>query len=305
MTVATVARLLGIAPATLRTWDRRYGLGPSVHVPGAHRRYEPADLDRLRAMRRLMLAGVSPGEAAQHVRDHGTGAGPPQDGAPPTTPGGCTSARADGPATGCQQEAVRGLTRAAIALDAHAVVQTLRASLATEGVVPTWEHVLRPVLVALGERWAQTGLGVDAEHLISDGASLALREWGMRHVPPLDGAPALLACTPDDRHSLPLFALAAALSERQVGARVLGATVPATALSDAVRRLGPGVVFVWSQLTATADVSAVGQLPRLRPAPVVLLGGAGWAGEVPPTGVSITDSLEDAVARIAGLLAPF
>ncbi|MEY3685921.1 MAG: hypothetical protein RJB00_871, partial [Actinomycetota bacterium] len=29
LTVASVARRLGIAPATLRTWDRRYGLGPS------------------------------------------------------------------------------------------------------------------------------------------------------------------------------------------------------------------------------------------------------------------------------------
>lgn len=32
LTVAAVARRLGIAPATLRTWDRRYGLGPSDHV---------------------------------------------------------------------------------------------------------------------------------------------------------------------------------------------------------------------------------------------------------------------------------
>ncbi|MEY3734595.1 MAG: hypothetical protein RL347_1954, partial [Actinomycetota bacterium] len=29
LTVAAVARRLGVAPATLRTWDRRYGLGPS------------------------------------------------------------------------------------------------------------------------------------------------------------------------------------------------------------------------------------------------------------------------------------
>ncbi len=34
LTVAAVARRLGVAPATLRTWDRRYGLGPSEHTPG-------------------------------------------------------------------------------------------------------------------------------------------------------------------------------------------------------------------------------------------------------------------------------
>ena len=39
LSVAAVARKLGIAPATLRTWDRRYGIGPANHVPGRHRRY--------------------------------------------------------------------------------------------------------------------------------------------------------------------------------------------------------------------------------------------------------------------------
>jgi MerR family transcriptional regulator, light-induced transcriptional regulator len=39
LTVAAVARQIGVAPATLRTWDRRYGLGPSQHNDGEHRRY--------------------------------------------------------------------------------------------------------------------------------------------------------------------------------------------------------------------------------------------------------------------------
>ena len=34
LTVAAVARRLGVAPATLRTWDRRYGLGPTEHSTG-------------------------------------------------------------------------------------------------------------------------------------------------------------------------------------------------------------------------------------------------------------------------------
>jgi transposase-like protein len=65
LTVAAVARRLGVAPATLRTWDRRYGLGPTAHSPGAHRRYGPHDLARLTTMRRLLLEGVSAGDAAR------------------------------------------------------------------------------------------------------------------------------------------------------------------------------------------------------------------------------------------------
>lgn len=65
LSVAAVARRLGVAPSTLRTWDRRYGLGPSSHRAGSHRRYGAADLERLVVMRRLTLDGVQPAEAAR------------------------------------------------------------------------------------------------------------------------------------------------------------------------------------------------------------------------------------------------
>ena len=68
LTVAAVARRIGVAPATLRTWDRRYGLGPSQHVEGEHRRYCPKDLAILTAMRKLITSGVSPAEAAQQAK---------------------------------------------------------------------------------------------------------------------------------------------------------------------------------------------------------------------------------------------
>ena len=65
LSVAAVARRIGVAPATLRTWDRRYGLGPSQHAAGSHRRYGPADVARLEVMRRLIHAGVNPADAAR------------------------------------------------------------------------------------------------------------------------------------------------------------------------------------------------------------------------------------------------
>ncbi|WP_344099001.1 MerR family transcriptional regulator [Myceligenerans crystallogenes] len=65
LAVAAVAKRLGVAPATLRTWDRRYGLGPSGRTAGSHRRYTPDDVARLLVMRRLTLEGHAPGEAAR------------------------------------------------------------------------------------------------------------------------------------------------------------------------------------------------------------------------------------------------
>ena len=64
LTVAALARRLGVAPATLRTWDRRYGIGPSEHCAGAHRKYSAGDVTRLTSMVRLIVAGVTPKDAA-------------------------------------------------------------------------------------------------------------------------------------------------------------------------------------------------------------------------------------------------
>src|SRR5699024_2844712 len=51
LTVAAVAARLGVAASTLRTWERRYGLGPSARTAGRHRRYDAVDVTRLETMR--------------------------------------------------------------------------------------------------------------------------------------------------------------------------------------------------------------------------------------------------------------
>ncbi|WP_235912485.1 MerR family transcriptional regulator [Ruania zhangjianzhongii] len=65
LTVAAVAGRLGVAASTLRTWERRYGLGPSARTAGKHRRYDADDVTRLETMRRLTGEGVAPADAAR------------------------------------------------------------------------------------------------------------------------------------------------------------------------------------------------------------------------------------------------
>lgn len=65
--VVAVARRLGVAPATLRTWDRRYGLGPRRHASGRHRRYDDRDIARLELMQRALLRGVAPAQSARYA----------------------------------------------------------------------------------------------------------------------------------------------------------------------------------------------------------------------------------------------
>lgn len=58
LTTGEVARRLGVAPTTVRSWDRRYGLGPEAHTGGRHRRWTPADVARLERMCSLTATGL-------------------------------------------------------------------------------------------------------------------------------------------------------------------------------------------------------------------------------------------------------
>src|SRR4051794_17841915 len=135
LAVAAVAKRLGVAPATLRTWDRRYGLGPTEHAAGSHRRYTPADVGRLEVMRRLILDGVAPADAAHAALTAPTDGDRPAR-APIAVPerteaeAELASGRGGGgqvlPVSG-GSSAARGLARAAMGLDAPAVTEIVTA----------------------------------------------------------------------------------------------------------------------------------------------------------------------------------
>ena len=94
----------------------------------------------------------------------------------------------------------------------------------------------------------------------------------------------LLAALEPEDHRLPLVALAAALTERRVAVRPLGARLPARALVDAVSRTGALAVFLWAQGAAgparLPDGDAAGRGPAAagRPARRARLGRPGGPG---------------------------
>ncbi len=292
LTVASVARRLGVAPATLRTWDRRYGLGPSRRTTGSHRRYGPEDMSRLGVMHRLIRDGVPAGEAARAALAAAAAA-------PEASAGGPTGRRGGGRVVALPHAsaAAKGLARAAMALDGPSVTRAVAEAVERHGVVATWDDLLVPVLAGIGSRWARTGEGVEVEHLVAESVSAVLGMRAARLVSPVNRRPVLLASAEGEMHALPLHAVAAGLAERGVGARVLGARVPLDALRAAVVRTGPAAVFVWSQVPATGSPGRLAALPDQRPSVEVVVGGPGWQ-EPLPAGVSRAHSLADAVDRL-------
>jgi MerR family transcriptional regulator, light-induced transcriptional regulator len=304
LTVAAAARRLGVAPGTLRTWDRRYGLGPSSHAPGRHRRYTPDDVARLELMQRALVRGVSAGDAARYALSVPLPDAARAGVAAPTAPEAEGRARVGGRVlrlSGAGHHA-RGLGRAALALDSTAVADLLTESVRDDGVETTWDEVVRPVLGAVGVRWSDTATGVEVEHLLT--ACVSAVFGAVLCGPGPAGAvryarPVLLAAMPGEQHALPILALAATLRGHGVAHRYLGPDVPADALAAAARRMAPVAVVLWSQRRETADAGLLYALPNTRPRYRAFAAGPGWAGAALPQRIERLTSLRAAVATIS------
>jgi DNA-binding transcriptional MerR regulator len=260
LTVAALARQIGVAPATLRTWDRRYGLGPSEHVQGSHRRYSRADVARLVTMRRLITSGVSPADAAARAR---------------LQTGEIEISEIVGEIE-VPEELVAAICRAADSLDRDFIIKTLRIELVKNGVVHCWQNILVPVLICVGKSWELTGEGIEIEHMLSETIKSFFRESVPAEFVAINNRPVLLACVGEELHSLALYALAAALAEREISSNFLGARTPLSAINGIVNRSAPPALFLWAQLPENGNPIFFQDLPAVRPTPKIILGGPGW-----------------------------
>ncbi|MGW0535365.1 MerR family transcriptional regulator [Streptomyces sp. NPDC003032] len=298
VTTGALARRLGVSPTTLRTWDRRYGLGPARREPGHHRRWSERDIAVVEEMGRLTSLGVPPADAARAALELAPGLHPE---VPP--PRQATRPRPELPETLVRQR--RGLSRAAVRLDAPAVQDLLSKAVERHGLIAAWQEVMVPTLHAVGRKWEEAGdRYVEVEHLLSWHVSRTLHRCATIPAPPSPTAPLVLACVPGEQHSLPLEALSAALGGLGVAQRMFGAAVPVEAVSAAVRRTGPAVVVLWSQARSTASVPLARHIADTRwgvrgarGRPVVMLGGPGWAGPA-VRGALRPATLREALTRI-------
>ncbi|MBW1596067.1 MerR family transcriptional regulator [Streptomyces sp. JJ38] len=306
LTTGEVARRLGVAPTTVRSWDRRYGLGPREHTGGRHRRWAAGDIARLERMCALTATGMAPAEAARLALS-GTDARPPREAvATPVRPAGPQRGRAgSGMRLGDVRHECKGVARAALRLDAPALDTLLSETIAAHGLVTAWTEVIMPTLQAVGRKWETSGERyVEVEHFLSWHVSGALR----RHAPPVaadrPGATTVLACVPAENHTLPLEVLAAALAERGLPVRMFGGALPVESLVAAVRRTGPAAVGLWAQSRTTASRPLAQHVSALewgvrgaRRRPVVLTLGPGWAGQT-TSGLPHPAGLAEAVRTV-------
>jgi DNA-binding transcriptional MerR regulator len=284
--VGTVAEQVGVSTSTLRSWERRYGLGPTRRTGGNHRRYGPGDVLRIRLMALLTAQGMPARDAADAIAamdDRAVAArlaAGPSAGRVPST----ATATAP-PSTDAADEwkgdapSVDEIVAAARDLDAISLVHLYRRALRRLELSRAWSQVLAPALRRIGGEWETGRLGVESEHLASELLASELRAVIRARRLGATGRPVLLVSADDEQHHLPLLAVEAELARIGVPSVYLGPRVPARSTARAVERAGARAVFVWASIARPRTEplwGLLGGIPQLR----VVIGGPGWPDEV-------------------------
>jgi hypothetical protein len=211
-------------------------------------------------MRRLIVAGVSPSDAAEQAKSFK----------------GELKVKKIVKEFEVREEVVDALYKALQGFDRAFVEETLAHEISEYGVEGAWADVIVPTLFLIGQDWENDQKGIEVEHLFSEILKRTMHNRVVELKKPLNSRPVLLAAVGEELHSLPVYALAAALCERNIQTYVLGARTPLEALSAMVTRCAPPAIFLWAQLPKNAEEKYWREIPSIRPAPRIVVGGPGW-----------------------------
>ncbi len=233
-TIGRVAELVGIRPATLRAWERRYGFPRPARSAARYRLFSDVDLAWVRWVRDRIREGVLPRQAvwlALRRREAGLAPLAPADPSP--------------------ESAKEELLAALMAFDGNRTAELLRHLSAHTSPERVVREVLLPAVAAVGAEWEAGRATVSQEHFASQ---IALRYLSSLLQGPLPAGPGVLcACAPGEQHQLGLLYVAAAARLRGGHVVYLGADTPAPSVLEAVERVRPRVVVVAAVVVDLAE----------------------------------------------------
>lgn len=236
--IRAVSTMTGVNAATLRAWERRYGLIEPSRTAKGHRLYSPSDVARIHRIVELLDSGL-----------------------PPSQIGAILNTERERPGTGSLpgwkplRHQLLGCVRQ---FDEPGLFQVYREALASQPLDDVTENLTVPVLEELGNRW-ETGKGrVAEEHFFQQfvrnalGSRLFHRSW---HPGPMT---LITACLPGELHDIGLLLFN--LSAESRGFRVvgLGADTPLADLPHVAGAAKAQAVVLSTTCTGITDSAALG-----------------------------------------------
>lgn len=218
MKIGEVASATGVNAATLRAWERRYGLLRPRRTQGGHRDYDALDVARVRAVVALVDAGSRVSEAVRRVSTE------PTD-------------------TSMVAERTRNaLWNAVDSFDEQSASAVLAVAGAELPVADLLDNVLVPTLCRIGAEWRASPRNVAREHF----ASTIVRSYLVSQLPSDRGAgrPCLGLSPHGEQHDIGLLMAALALAGAGRLQIPLGANTPSASIELLLNELQPSVVLV-------------------------------------------------------------
>jgi DNA-binding transcriptional MerR regulator len=277
--IQAVSERTGIPAATLRAWERRYGIPSPARTESAYRLYTESDVRLVVRLNELCAAGMAPAEAARLLRAQasaqvaadeadaanadarGDAAARTDDGSrlresnarsgAREAPLARTAARetqsVDAPTSASElrdafQLAVHRILDAVTRFDPECLDAEVAQALALGSASTIFDRIIAPVQREVGERWHEGSLSVGQEHLATEVLGCAVRSL-VRLVQPMDSDRlVVLACFADEDHAMPLYGVAFRFASWGYRTVILGARTPPSALAAAVAALEPDFV---------------------------------------------------------------
>lgn len=225
--IHVVAEKTGVPAATLRAWERRYGIPFPARTESSYRLYSDHDVELVRLLNQHCAAGMAPAEAARLLR---ASDGPHEPVPAPTVTGDPFRLM------------VRRIVDAALRFDPEALEAEISHALALGPASAIFERIVVPVQQEIGERWHAGTLSVGHEHWVTESLGSAMRALHRLVQPPEAERLVVLACFAEEDHTLPLYGVAFRLASWGHRTVVLGSRTPPSAIEPVRVSLAPDLI---------------------------------------------------------------
>src|SRR5512147_1721222 len=218
--ISAVERETGLSKDLLRMWERRYGFPLPARDAGGERLYSPAEVSKLRAIKRLMDAGTRPGKIVHQSLPE-------------------LNSLADARSVANKGEAEPELLRDVLALlrghDATGLQQLLVQRVMRQGLQRFVLETVAPLNREVGAAWMCGELQVFEEHQYTETVQVVLR-MAINALPRTpEGSPRVLLTTfPKETHGLGLLMVEALLVPDGAQCVSLGTQTPIEDIRRAV-----------------------------------------------------------------------
>ena len=291
LNISAAERETGLSKDLLRVWERRYGFPSPARDANGDRSYAQDEIDKLRAIRRLMDQGMRPGrlidKTLQQLNDLASRLEPAMPEA------------ADSPATQVLTDLL-GLLEQNRRDDFR---RGLAASVDQFGLYRFVAELCPALCRRVGEKWLGGSIAIHQEHDFTQMLQVVLHA-AIAEVKVVRTSPrVVLATLTGEAHGLGLLMVEALLTLESATCVSLGCQLPAVEIAESARGHAADIVAISfsSAYPPNALRRAIGELRALLPATQSLwIGGAGSSRiRAAPSGVVVIEALGDVARGLA------